>query len=103
MPSTWITCQPYCVCTGVCETWFGFIEKAAAENAGSMSPFLNQPRSPPLSDALALSVETFLASVAKSAPWSSWAMTSLACFSVGTRMWRACTSSWPLWLAYFAW
>ena len=61
MSTSWITCQPYCVCTGFWVYSPGFSAITAPENSGSMRSGVNQPRSPPL--VLEESIESLLGDV----------------------------------------
>src|SRR5205823_2937243 len=83
--SAWITCQPYCVCTGF-ESSFVFSENATLSNGGTVCPFEIVSFPPWLFEPG--SCEYFFASAAKSAPPFSCAYSLSAVVSSFTRIWR---------------
>src|SRR6185312_7523770 len=82
-----MTCQPYCVCTGLWVYSPGFMAITAPANSGIMRSGLNQPRSPPV--LLDGSIDSLLASTSNFSPLSSRSMSFFASPSLATRMWRA--------------
>ena len=82
---TRMMCQPYWVCTGS-EIWPMGSSLAALSNSGTNTPLGLQPRSPPLAP-LPVSIETDLATAAKSSPPLIRARAASASALVFTRMW----------------
>ena len=87
--STLMMCQPNWLFTGS-EIWPGCSLNAASANSGTMRSLVNQPRSPP---SPAGSLDSSVATLAKSSPFLTRSSAAFASSSVGSRMWRAWTSS----------